>query len=243
MIASGPMDVLQIAEGLWRWTAPHPAWKPENDLPGGWGRMVGCVYYEPPGGDADALVLIDPLAPPEGSPEAERFWRHLDADVERAGLPIAVLLSNRFHSRSAATIVERYGEARTTLWGDPVIWSALRHLRGRDLRDEEGPGGVRAFSIEGLEPSETAFYIAPHRTIVFADAVLGAGGGRLRVAPESWAQDTPEGKALYRAAFRPSLRRLASLAIDSVLTSHGASVLEAGNAALAEALDAPAWGA
>lgn len=237
------MDVLQVADGLWRWTAPHSAWTPAADRPDGWGRMVGCVYYEPPGADADALVLIDPLAPPDATPEADRFWRHLDADVERVGLPIAVLISNRFHSRSAATIAARYAARGVTLWGDPAIWAALPHLRGRPLRDEEGPGGVRSFPIEGLEPGETAFYLVPHRALVVADAVIGAGAGRLRVAPESWAADTPEGKALYRAAFRASVGRLASLAIDAVLPSHGAPVPRGGAEAFADALASPPWGA
>ena len=50
------MDVLQLADGLWRWTAPHPN-------AANWPRFgppvppqVGCVYYEAP----DAVVLIDP---------------------------------------------------------------------------------------------------------------------------------------------------------------------------------------
>ncbi len=67
------MDVEQIAEGLWRWTARHPEWRPDAD----WPPDVGCVYYEGP----DAVVLVDPLVPQD---DADRFWAALDRDVERA---------------------------------------------------------------------------------------------------------------------------------------------------------------
>ena len=64
------MDLKELRPGFWRWTAPHPEWKPEKDRPGGWGQMVGCLYYEPPeSGETQPTVLIDPLAPPEGY-----FW-------------------------------------------------------------------------------------------------------------------------------------------------------------------------
>ena len=83
------MKVEQIDEGLWRWTAPHPAWAAGKD----WDEMVGCIYYE---AADDAIVLIDPLAPPTGTPEAEKFWAALDRDVERLGLPVATVIANRW---------------------------------------------------------------------------------------------------------------------------------------------------
>ena len=92
------MDVLRISEGLWRWTAPHPDWKPGEE----WARDVGCVYYEAP----DAVVLIDPLVP-EG--EEERFWEALDRDVERVGRPVWVLLTVQWHERSIEIVTSRYG--------------------------------------------------------------------------------------------------------------------------------------
>src|SRR4029077_20020265 len=64
------MDVQQLANGLWRWAAPHPNaadWA-------GWGPPappeVGCVYYEAP----DAVVLFDPLLP---AGEEEDFLAYL----------------------------------------------------------------------------------------------------------------------------------------------------------------------
>jgi hypothetical protein len=80
------MDVRQLADGLWRWTAGE----------------VGCVYYEAP----DAVVLIDPLLP---TGEEEKFLAYLDRDVERLGLPVSILLTDPRDERSAGLLRERYG--------------------------------------------------------------------------------------------------------------------------------------
>ena len=61
------MDVLEIAPGLWRWTAYHEEWKEE----------VGCVFVA----TEDGVVLIDPLVPAD---DTARFWKALDRDVKRS---------------------------------------------------------------------------------------------------------------------------------------------------------------
>jgi hypothetical protein len=68
----------KIRPGLWRWTALHPEWTPEDE----WGEEVGCLYQE----TSDAITLIDPLVPPE---EPARFLEALDRDVHRAGRPVS----------------------------------------------------------------------------------------------------------------------------------------------------------
>jgi hypothetical protein len=42
----------EVAEGLWLWSAPHPAWKGATD----WPEDVGCVYHEAPRRIAEALA-------------------------------------------------------------------------------------------------------------------------------------------------------------------------------------------
>jgi hypothetical protein len=88
----------EIAPGLHRWTARHPAWEAGAELesPNDWPEAVGCVAYEGPA----ALVLIDPLV---------TDWAPLDALVERHGRPVVVLTTMRFHHRSRAEVAERYG--------------------------------------------------------------------------------------------------------------------------------------
>ena len=95
------MDVQQLGDGLWRWTARHPNAANWPD----WGPPVppevGCVYYEAP----DAVVLFDPLLPAD---EEEEFLAYLDRDVEWLGLPVSILLTAAWHERSAAALRERY---------------------------------------------------------------------------------------------------------------------------------------
>ena len=189
----------RIAEGLWRWTAPHPDWAPGKD----WPHDVGCVYYEAP----EAVVLIDPLVPAD---EEERFWRALDGDVERLARPVAVLLSVRYHERSAETVAARYGG---TVW---------RREPGGML-----PAGVDALAVDAAD--ETVFWIAEHRALVPGDVLMDEDG--LRLCPASW---LPEGRTLdeVRQALAPALE----LPVERVLVSHGQPVLADGRRALADAL-------
>jgi glyoxylase-like metal-dependent hydrolase (beta-lactamase superfamily II) len=88
---------------------------------------------------------------------------------------------------------------------------------------------------------EAAFWIPDRRAVVVGDTVMGTGRG-LAVAPKSWGVKTPEGEADYEARFRPSLRRLLDLPMETLIPGHGAPVLKGAHAALAAALEAPAWG-
>jgi glyoxylase-like metal-dependent hydrolase (beta-lactamase superfamily II) len=150
--------VQEVASGLWRWTGLHPEWTPASGGPEGWDQEVGCVYYEAP----DAVVLVDPLAPPE---DEESFWAALDRDVERAGKPVRVLVTVSFHDRSAEAVAKRYGA--TT--------------------DGPLPGGVEAHAAPAGE--ETVYWLPAHGALVFGDVLLGAEDG-VRLCPESWLEGT-----------------------------------------------------
>ncbi len=230
------MDVQQLAEGFWRWTAPHSDWVPGKT----WGEMVACLYLER---ETEAIVLIDPLAPPPGTDDAEKFWGALDRDVTRSGLPVVVLIANAHHGRSAREVYQRY--AGRTGAEVHVLAGARDRVSCRPTHvfsaGDPLPAGIGAHSVEGLDGDEVAFHIPGHRALAIADAVLGAGAGRVRVAPESWTDETEQGRRVYRERFRPSLRALLDLDFDLLLPSHGEPVLTGGKAALAEALEAPAW--
>jgi len=218
------VHVDEIAPRLWRWTAPHPEWKPSDSEGGeGWEREVGCVYLEA----ADAVVLIDPLIP-SAPDEHERFLTHLRADVERADTPVAIMLTVAAHERSAPELAERFGaevwahEREVKRWGakaDRVFLSVA------DL-----PGGVTA-----LEAAfEIVFWIPAHAALVAGDILLGQDGGGVRVCPDSWLG--PWSREDVRAELRPLL----DLPIERILPAHGAPVLAEGRDALAAALDVTA---
>ena len=235
------MNLQKIREGLWRWTAPHPEWRPESGGSAGWEKEVGSVYYEA----GDALVLFDPLAPPSETADAERFWEALDRDVERLRRPVAILLGVHYHERSADEIAERYADGvGVQIWGPRGTEARVQRCTVTHPFDpgHKLPGGIRAHPIEGLDGREAVYEIPEHRALVFADAVLGAGNGEVRVAPESWAEKTDEARARYRETFRDSLRGLLPIPVDLLLVSHGEIVTTDAAGALARALKAPAWG-
>jgi glyoxylase-like metal-dependent hydrolase (beta-lactamase superfamily II) len=149
------MEVQQLRPGLWRWTGLHPEWKPSDGGPDGWEQEVGCVYAE----TEDAVVLFDPLAPPE---DEERFWAALDRDVERLGRPVVVMVTCEWHERSAAVVAERYGAVRTVI-----------------------PDGVEPIPVLPVE--ETLYWLPAYGALVAGDALIGVeGGGGVRLLPESW---------------------------------------------------------
>jgi hypothetical protein len=98
----GPLA--ELRPRLWRWTARHPEAQedPEPESPADWPPEVGCIACAAD----DALVVVDPLVP---AGEEEPFWARLDELVARHGPRVAVVTTIRWHRRSRAAFVERYG--------------------------------------------------------------------------------------------------------------------------------------
>lgn len=192
------METREIAPGLWRWTAPHPNWA---SWPGHeeWPEEVGCVYYEA----ADAVVLIDPLLPEEKN----EFLAHLDRDVERLGLPVAILLTSAWHLRSTDELAEHYGA---------------------EINPSPLPQGIRAFPIEGAEERQLAYFIRPHSALVVAEIFAVDRNGALQVRPSPALRNRDELDA--------SLEAIMALPVNRLLVSHGEPVLEDTQARMAEAL-------
>jgi glyoxylase-like metal-dependent hydrolase (beta-lactamase superfamily II) len=233
------MDVSKVRDGLWRFAAPHPDWKPEFDRADGWARTVACVYAE----FAEAVVLIDPIVPDDVA-DSERFWRALDRDVSRLARPVLILVGCVDHGRSANTVAGRYLAAGrdVRVVGDAAIRDRVSCTLHATLDEVTLPDGLHAVPIPGLSPGETAFVLDPWRAAVFADAVIGSGDGAVRVAPPSWGIKTPEGRGVYDREFRPAIGRVAATRPEILLPSHGAPALAGGTAALEQALAAPPWG-
>jgi glyoxylase-like metal-dependent hydrolase (beta-lactamase superfamily II) len=211
------MEVTRIADGLWRWSTYYGEWRDE----------VGSVYVEAD----DAIVLVDPLVPEERD-GAERFWRALDRDIERAGVPVHVLITVFWHVRSAAEFVRRYrgrlhaaSRARAPIERRAGLASTV--FRPGDPL----PGGVEA--RPSGRATEVVFWVAAHAALVPGDVLLGDASGGVRLCPESW---LPSGTG--HTELRKTLAPLLELPVERVLVSHGAPVLEDGRAALARALAA-----
>jgi hypothetical protein len=83
------MEVERLAAGLWRWSVE----------PGRW-----SVYAE----TAQAILLVDPLLPDEGSADEDRFFEALDRDVARCSLPVFVVETSVGRARDAVRIHARY---------------------------------------------------------------------------------------------------------------------------------------
>jgi glyoxylase-like metal-dependent hydrolase (beta-lactamase superfamily II) len=212
-IYSERVDVVEIADGFWRWTGYHEEWK-EN---------VGCVYCE----TVDGVVLVDPLVPPE---DTERFWRALDRDVERNGGRVHVLVTVFWHTRSTAAMVERYA---AQVWAPGRGRAAIARRAGTVTDpfrpDDRLPGGVQPFAT--AKAAEVVYWIPEHQAVVPGDVLLGDGGGGIRMCPESWLPERVD-----HAGLAESLRPLLDLPVERVLVSHGEPLLERGSAALAAAL-------
>lgn len=84
------MEVERLADGLWRWSVE----------PGRW-----SVYAETP----EAIVLVDPVLPPEGSSDDARFLAALDRDVARCAVPLRVVETSAGRGSDGARLVARYG--------------------------------------------------------------------------------------------------------------------------------------
>ncbi len=199
----------EVRPGLWRWTGLHPAWTSES----GWDQEVGSVYYEA----ADAVVLVDPLVPPE---DEERFWGALDRDVERLDRKVVVLVTAPWHVRSAEAIVTRYG---ATVWAHPAGRSRL----GREIDAAVLPTGIEVFEIPPVDEGQVALFFPGHRALVTAEVLAGTAE-ELSVHPSPQLQD---GTRLLSC-----LRLLLELPIEIVLPAHGSPILERGGEAVAAAV-------
>lgn len=201
------MNVRELAPGFWYWLAPHPEWEPSEN----WPEEVLCVYYE----SQDGIVLIDPLLP---RGEEDEFRRALDADVDRLGQPVRVLLTAPWHARDAAAVVDRYA---ATVWAPPrARWEGPALGTTEDL-----PAGVEALLPDG-DDHQALFFIREHQTLVTGDIFSGTGG-RFHVFVDD---QEP-------ASFLAWLPQLFELPVQRVLIAHGEPVLSEGAAQVRAAVE------
>ncbi len=217
----------EILPGLHRWTAEVADWTPEQGGAEGWQEEVASVAYEGSG----ALVLVDPLVDDDD-------WGEIDALVERHGVPVVIVTTCPWHSRSAGAAQRRYVNSP----------GATTHAHKRTVADTERirfevthayseaaelPGGVSAIATDAPQ-GEISLYIERIATVIAGDVLIGAEGERtrsLRVCPQPWLDpdNTVEG---VKAALSPLLERK----IEAIVPLHGAPVLNGARDALEQAL-------
>ena len=216
----------EVAPGVWRWTAPHPEWRPSHE----WGHEVASFALELP----DLLALVDPMAPSEEAP----FWADLDRLCSQRA-ELAVFITVPYHVRSSAAIHARYREsANVSLRGHAA---ARRRLARRAPVEPIEPGqplpaDAQAFAIGNPRRQEMPLYFPSHRALAFGDTVVGVDG-EIRVWELPSRGETP----WYRDRFLPTLRPLLDLDVDHVLVTHGPPAIGNGGEKLRLGLASPPW--
>jgi hypothetical protein len=187
-----PLEIVEVAPGLWFWRTEHPDWTPEAD----WQPTVTSTCVES-GGE---VAVLDPLAPPD---DADEVWARLDARP-----PTLVVVLKPDHVRDVDVFSRRYG-ARA--FGPAVFHKG--DVPETDLEFIEPgsqlPGGLVAL-YDGRGRNETPLWLPEQRALVFADA-LTAPEGELLVWGTPWHDE----RAL------PALRSLLQLPFEHVIVSHG----------------------
>jgi hypothetical protein len=201
-------EVRDVAAGLWIWRLSYPDWHEGA----GWPEVVTSTCVE----SGDEVAVLDALAPPEGS----EVWRRLEAKP-----PTMAVVLKPDHVRDVDLIVGRYGARAFGPWlfeRQNIPQTELEPIEpGSEL-----PGGLRAL-YDSRGRNETPLWLPEQRTLVFADALIGAEDGLL-----IW--DTPH---LERA--RAALRELLELPFERVIVAHGEPVHD--RAAYERALDLDPW--
>jgi hypothetical protein len=137
----------------------------------------------------------------------------MDALVARHGPRVAVVTTLRWHRRSRAAFVDRYGASTSR---------AKANL----------PGRVRPLPVPGA--GETMVWLEEHRALVPGDRLIGDGAGGVRLCPESWLGYLGTGTTI--GDLRTALEPLRALPVEMVLVSHGEPVLRDGARAIERAL-------
>ena len=231
--------VKALAPGLWRWLCPHPDWKPGKGGPGGWEREVASFCHRPKAGP---LIIVDPLLPAPGR-SRRRLISWLKGLMAQAGGKALIVTMNSFHRRGACALRSALGRRRASICAHRAAANVLGFKADRLLNGPaELAGGVRALAVDGYYREELVLWLEGPRALVFADTLIGVGGGKVRVAPASWAPQGAAARLRYDRLFRRSLARLLRLPARALIPSHGEPVLSGGRKALRQALEATAWG-
>jgi hypothetical protein len=220
----------ELAPGIFRWTAPHPEWRPRSEEVESYALVAG-----------EALLLVDPLLPADADERRSPLLAGLELMVAAAAR-IELLVTVPYHTRSAEALYERYAPQRPTrIWGHALVRRRLRPetplevvpMGAAGTAAPIAGGAAEAYTIGHPRRSEHPVYVPELRAAVFGDAVVGAQGGLrfwyLSRADAAW----------YRDVFAPTIAPLAERPLEHVLVTHGPPVIGDGQRQLALCLASP----
>ena len=139
-------------------------------------------------------------------------------------------ITNRNHSRAAATFRERYGLKVSAHEAD-----ADRLDAGADntvTGDETLPGDIQMIHVPGKSPGEIAFHLPRSRALIVGDVVIGVPPGELSTYPEKVIDDM--------AALRRSAAHLLEYDFDALLLCDGEPITTGGKPKLQEFVETSA---
>ena len=162
----------------------------------------------------EGTVVIDPPEPIEDG------WEVVDMLEPFA----SVWITNRNHSRAAATFRERYGAIVCAHEADSerLEAGADRTVRG----GEQLPGEIELIHVPGKSPGEIAFHLPRSRALVVGDVVIGVPAGELSTYPDKVIDDREQ---LLRSA-----AKLLDYDFDALLLCDGESITTGGKQKLQE---------
>jgi hypothetical protein len=167
--------MIEIATGLWHWTARRESI----------GSEVSSYYLEP------ERVLIDPMIPPEGI-----AW------FDAHGAPQHAVLSNRHHDRDAWRLREEFGTVVHCIRNGLYELEGRGPVEPFEFGDEL-PGGIVVHEVDAICPDETALHIPRHHALACADGVVRWGtDDELQFVPDYLMDDPEDTRRELRVAYR-----------------------------------------
>jgi len=167
--------MIEIAPGLWHWTARRESI----------GMDVSSYYLE------SERVLIDPMIPPAGLE-----W------LEQHGAPEHAMLTNRHHDRDAWRLHDAFGCSVHCIRNGLYELEGRGPVEAFEFGDQL-PGGISVHEVDAICSDETALYIPRHRALACADGVVRwDAGDELQFVPDFLMDEPEQTKRGLREAYR-----------------------------------------
>jgi len=163
--------------------------------------------------DPKGNVCIDPVEMPDAV---------LD-EIAREGAG-RIVLTNRNHFRASMKVRERTKGRIAIHPADAAFAKEKGTIIDDELSAGQRVGPFTVVDAHGKSPGEVALHWPERRILIVGDACVGNPQGECALLPDAVIDDKP--------ALIESLRRLAKLDFDALLTGDGAPILKDGRAAL-----------